>query len=65
MGRTLAEGAVDDEMAVGHAGDARHFMRDENDGCVLCYALESVIEMVFESFVEIAKRLVKYKHAGL
>ncbi len=26
MGRALAEGAVDDEMAVGHAGDAGHLV---------------------------------------
>lgn len=61
-GSALLDAVVDDDVAVGHRGYMRHFVRHEDDCGRRREFRNYVIHAVFELLVEIAERFVEHKY---
>ena len=65
VGGALLDGVVDDDVAVGHGGNLRHFVGNEYDCGCRGEVGYNVVDSLLEQLVEIAEGLVEHKDFGL
>lgn len=61
---TLAQSAINYDMAVSHACNLTHLVAHEHYGGVALQIGDYAVEMLLEMLVEITQRLVEHEHIG-